>query len=331
MLGGAPEWTDGRSDEYPASRFLVGVGTGPDLDAARNAARAEVSRIFESRIEDAVLDTRQEMTRRDSETGLVSKVVEKVVVETRLETEGEYEGLRIAETWRDPDTQSHYALAVLEKTRAHRSFAERAAERERETAGYLAQAHEAGTHLAEARALVQALRASAERDGLAARAGVVGPALPASDPGTSAVREALDRSLAGVRFDVVARDVRLADGAEGDTLPRLRDRLTQELADMGFQIREGRAAVGNAEANRVVCRVGLAPVERGGSDWSHYRWDGSCEVLEPGAGVLVSSADSGYESHPVAATARTKARDAAERRLVLALRENLRSYLYSEP
>ena len=48
---GRPDWTEsGKSNEYPASRYLTGIGTAADLGTAKDRARANLAKIFSVKI-----------------------------------------------------------------------------------------------------------------------------------------------------------------------------------------------------------------------------------------------------------------------------------------
>jgi hypothetical protein len=330
--GSGPEWLDGSAEAYPNDLYLVGVGSGPGLDAARDRARAEIARSFEVHIEDEVLD-RTASTSSPEGSSSARTVVEQIAIETRTTTEVELEGVRIAGLWTDPASQQAYALAVLERRSAGRAFLDEVERRDAEAEGHLAAARVEVDSLARVRALVRAVRASQARDVFAARARVVGASANASDERSRTAE--LERELLGaisdVRFAVRAREVYLPGGQYRGELAGLRSGIADRLTGMGFRVEEGRGGAGKARTPtaRVHCNLGLEPVERGNPDWKHFQWDGSCEV-EGSSGVLVSAARSGSESHPNRWTARVKALERGEGALTAAVERDLRAYVYSE-
>jgi hypothetical protein len=322
---GRPDWIDGSAAAYPRERYLIGVGEGESLDAARDRARAEIARIFDVHIEDAVVDRSEEVAVMEGARRR-SSIVERIAVETRTSTRAELEGVEIAETWQDSASQRVYALAVLDARRAHRRLLEQAAARDADVVDLVADAEGAGGALGEVRARVAAARASRERDALLVRARVVGPVDRATlegAPGTAALERGLEAALARTGFELRARETG-APGA-GD-LPGLRDALAARLTRMGFRAADPALA---PAALRVHCRLALQRVERGGAGWWHYRWEGACDVADA-SGVAISAADAGSESHPVDATALAKARARAEQALAEAVERELQRYLYGE-
>jgi len=329
--GGGPEWLDGSADAYPRDRYLIGVGSGPEIDAARDRARAEIARSFEVHVEDEVRD-RIESTTDPARAPAARVVVEQITIETRTTTEADLEGVRIAELWTDPGTQQAWALAVLDRQSAGRAFRIEMAALDAEVERRLGDARAEEAPLARVRALVRAVRASQAWDVLAARARVVGsPTGPSEGEGrTAQVEGELLRAVSQVRFSVRAREVYLPSGQYRGELTGLRSGIADRLTEMGFHVEEsrGRATHASEQTVRVRCNLGLEPVERGNPDWKHFRWDGSCEVAES-SGVLASAAESGSESHPNRWTARVKALERGEGVLIGAVEHDIRAYVYA--
>ncbi len=71
----APEWLEGRHEGFPEDRWVVSVGAGPNDTEAAAQAREKIT----------------------------------------LDTQGESEGIGIAETWTDTTSGTHWAMAVLDR------------------------------------------------------------------------------------------------------------------------------------------------------------------------------------------------------------------------
>jgi hypothetical protein len=258
--GGGPEWLDGSPEAYPRDRYLVGVGSGTDLDAARDRARAEIARSLEVHVEDEVLD-RTESTSLAEGDPSVRTVVEQVSIETRTTTEADLEGVRIAELWSDPATQQVYALAVLDRESAGRVLLLEMAECDTEVEGHLADARVEVDSLTRVRALVQAVRTSRERDVFASRARVVVAREAVSDERgrTAELERELLRAISDVRFAVRAREVYLPGGQYRGELTGLRSGIADRLTGMGFRVEEGRGRAAGALQSRARARRARQP------------------------------------------------------------------------
>lgn len=112
-----PGWLDGDDLEWPRHRYVLGVGVADEPASAKDRARAEIARVFKSRVvartasfEAEASETRQGKTTR---TAAVS-----ASDDTRTFTERELVGVEIAATWQDPASRQFHALAVLDRPKA---------------------------------------------------------------------------------------------------------------------------------------------------------------------------------------------------------------------
>ena len=120
FAGKAPEWTNGSSAKYSEKIYLIGVGVGDTLDAARSSARAEIAKIFRSRIVQLGQETRSE---RNSQNGSSSQFAmqQDTALSTSVSTDELLQGVEIAETWLNDKQQTYYALAVLNKKKTQQA------------------------------------------------------------------------------------------------------------------------------------------------------------------------------------------------------------------
>jgi hypothetical protein len=114
---GKPDWISGESLEWPRQLYLTGVGVGDDRATAQDRARAEVSRIFKTRVV-ATTSAFAAETSRASGDALESASTRATSDDTRTVTERDLVGVEIAATWQDPASRQVYALAVLERRQA---------------------------------------------------------------------------------------------------------------------------------------------------------------------------------------------------------------------
>ena len=287
-----PDWLGGSSPRYPTSRFTTGVGAAASPSQAAEEAAASVAR----------------------------------------QLDGESEGTRVAETWRDPSTQLHWALAVLDRPAAVERLASglaevqqglRAALRNAETAP----AAEALTPLA------RALDSLAERDGLRARIVLLG-GTPAPDDATAAgeaarLRERLAELKSALRIEVDAFEIDPRSGEPGDRLDEARRALTKRVLDLGFAVETGEAAWGNqelwlrVEAKVSVDRLKLLPTDT----LVAVRWTSALEIADlSGTGdVIALETDEGRATHLNETEARRLAESDARESAAAALEAWLRA------
>lgn len=319
-----PDWVDGPPAAWPADRFVTASASGDGAESARGNARAELARVFHSRVASEVRD-RSEATRvsRDGEAPR-STVVEKLSIDTRVESEGEFEGVRVPELWRDPQAELWYALAVADKAELRRALDAELAETARRIQGHLTRARTAATPLGRARALLDAVRVARARAVLAGRARVAGAPPDDFRPTAAEIDRQLDAVLWDTRFQVVARELDPTTGAPRAELPRLREVFEERLTGIGFRL----AGVGE-DANLVLtARMTLQEVPRG-FDGHFVRWEGAYELAgaPPDAAVLFSSQGSGGESYSTLEIARTRALARGASRLADDLRGQIARYL----
>ena len=318
--GGRPEWVDGPPSAYPDATHVTGTASGSTADAARANARAALSRVFLSRVESEVRDETSSEIRDSREVS----AVERLSIETRVSTEGSFEGVKIAETWQSRDGTWH-ALAVLDKASMRRTLQARIDEATRRMRGHLDRSAAAPTALGRSKFLIESLRAGRARDALVARGRVVGRRPDDHRPTTAAVESDLESSLAGTRFEVRAVEVDAATDAEIGTLPKLRERLEERLTSMGFQT----VAPGRSDANVwLTCRMSLEELDRGFKG-HFFRWQGAWEVTgePPHGSVVLASQDSGGESHTTKSVARSRALAKGAQKLATDLEAQISRYL----
>ena len=330
FASGRPDWVAGPSAAYPDTAYVIGAAAGSDIDSARSNARAELSRIFHSRVESEVRDSTSATTISDGRGRHSSRVeiVEKLEIDTRVSTEGSFEGVRVVETWRDPSGAWH-ALAALDKQAMRQSLRVELEAAAARVHGHVEQSDRAPTALGRAKALIEALRASREADVILARARVVGRPPGRLQPSTTDIERDLDSVLGNARFQVRALEVDADTGRVSGSLPKLREQLEKRITGIGFQV----VADGQEDANVwVTCRMSLAEIPRD-FEGHFFRGEGAYELTgEPPHGpVVLASQASGGESYSTRALARTRALTKGAQKLAGELEGQISRYLRERP
>jgi hypothetical protein len=112
-----PDWTSGESTEFPRHLYVLGVGSADDRPTAEERARAEVARVFKTRV---VATTSAFASETSRAAGGPAETVSNRATsdETRTSTDKDLVGVEIAATWQDPATRQVYALATLDRRQA---------------------------------------------------------------------------------------------------------------------------------------------------------------------------------------------------------------------
>jgi hypothetical protein len=223
-----PDWVGGESATYPASRYLLGRGQGDSQQVAADRARAELAKIFRVVITDETVDT-QSVT-----TVVKDKKLQRErhgeAIRTVVTTADEVlEGIEIAKQWQDPQTQSHYALAILSRARTAQILRQRIAEQDQLTEQHVAQARDSDDKLANAGAIARALQAQRERSALQQQLAIVE---------TSTLNVSPNRSVGALQMQLedMLRQTRIAARIGEDPVGGLQKTLAGALAQSGFAV-----------------------------------------------------------------------------------------------
>jgi hypothetical protein len=117
LRDGRPDWVSGEALEWPRHKYVLGVGVADDRATAEDRARAEISRVFVTRVV-ATSSAYAAETGRTA-AGVTTTAQERSVSDdTRSSTEKDLVGVEIAAVWQDPATRQVYALATLDRRQA---------------------------------------------------------------------------------------------------------------------------------------------------------------------------------------------------------------------
>jgi len=108
-----PEWLDGKSAEYPAARYLIGLGQGDSAGLARDRARADLAKVFQVRVDEQLSDRTTAGRTGSGEQTAESHIERQLIVHT----DQVLSGITVSAVWRD-DSGRHHALAVYDRLRA---------------------------------------------------------------------------------------------------------------------------------------------------------------------------------------------------------------------
>jgi hypothetical protein len=265
LRDGKPDWISGDSLDYPRHMVLSGVGSADDRATAEDRARAELARIFSTRVVSTTSSYAEE-TSRSAGGRSDSARVNAVSDATASSADKVLEGVVISATWQDPATHVVYALATLDRRQA-RARLEAGLEAIEAKLRPLAREVKAEDRMAAARAALRYRALAKRRDPVVADLRVVTGDAVAAAPENPDVAKALGRL-------VVVVDARQAPGPLGVAV-------TRALLASGIS---ARPLADDAPAD-VEARVEATTENLGLKDgWTWARCEATVTVTERGTG-----------------------------------------------
>jgi hypothetical protein len=322
----APDWVNGSSEKYSEKVYLIGLGVGDTLDGARSSARAEIAKVFKSRIVQLGKETRSE---RNSQKGSSSQFAmrQDTALSTSVSTDELLQGVEIAETWRNDKSKTYYALAVLNKQKTRQALMQQITDQEEIIAGRLSRAKRAVSALDKLRALNSGLEAMNRKDELIARKRVLDPVVVA-DISTGTTRADIEQQ----RADVVEK-IRFV--LQTDDTPNLAARLTAKITSMGFTTVPEVADPKTGDIIQLIVRAktSINLVDRNNPHWKFYGWQGTVSIVDAAdlKRVIASAVREGQASHVTANAAKAKAVSEVVRAVADAAEHEIANYLFGKP
>ncbi len=247
-----PDWLAGSSTRFPEDRFVVGVAANANAEASVKLAFASVS----------------EQTKGESErTG----------------------GTRVEETWFDAESNTHWALAVLDRQPVLDQAAQELSAIDTQIAGALANVNAEAPEDA-LRALAAATSRIPDRDMLRARIVNLGGTPTRDDASAVAQAQQIARAFADVkrqlRIEVSSFEMNAKTGETGDPLAENRRALAQRVLALGFTPDTADVAWGSdpiwlrVESKVAIERLFLHPNDK----LVAVHWDAALEITNVAGG-----------------------------------------------
>ncbi len=223
---GPPDWTVGKSTDYPAESWLLGVGVDRDRGRAEDRARAEIAKVFQVEIQ--ALE-RSEESHRLSQVGrmLSSEYAQVVTAELITKSSRVLAGTVIAEVWQNPRSGEYHALAVLDRLRVALGLRGELQGLDERMGELVARAEQTASTPRRLGLYLQALRLVDQRQGIAADLRIVEPSGFVADPPYAGhdIASRVDRTAAAVRIGLYLRE---------GTPAVVQGALVRALADIGI-------------------------------------------------------------------------------------------------
>lgn len=255
-----PDWVDGPSGRYPRERYLVGVGIGDDRATSEDRARGEISKIFSTQVSVKTDLTESEANLKDG-SGEKSSFSQSISQNVQTVSKKVLEGVELVENWRDPTAAQHYALAVLEKSKAIRVIEDKLDEIDKLAGEWKGSLESSTEKLPRVKAAMKLLAVLKARDGLNSDlrvlAGGAGRALSFNE---GEIRQQAGKALA--ELDVVV-------DMSGGRSDQVETGIVKGLGGFGIQSKAG----GPADPSDIFVegKVETKPMEGDGTPWKWAR------------------------------------------------------------
>ena len=321
-----PDWVTGtRAAVYPDEQFLIGVGQSDSKPVAEERAYAAVSRIFKAEVTSQAKDWESYLTLEkrgnvQSERRLTLDSV------TKVSTDKVLEDVKIAETWRDPKTGIHSALAVMNRAAAQTSFRSKIGELDETIGRDVKDARVAADKYLKVRGLRRAIRTLIARDTYNGDLRVV----------TGGRGVAADYSVAGLTGELeklLNESIVVAVEVKGDQAEAVRQAVMEGLAREGLPVTARNASGEGAAADLLVRgEARLWPADLPDPRFRYVRWCADFVILNQGdQRVLGSVARSGREGHLNIPEATGRALKSLQQDVSSALAKSLAEHIFGDP
>jgi len=319
--GKRPDWVDGDSIQYPSSRYLTGVGYAPDRTSAENRARAEIAKIFYSKIDSRTrsyqeyLQTTSKGKPRTEETFSIDEI-------TKVSTQKVLSGVRILKVYQERGPESlFYALAVLDRDQSATILSDKIQELDQDIKGLLIRAQGEEGMLAKVKSLKQSIQKHILREAYDAELRIV------SRPGTGISAPIHFTEIKSRLESILLRDFFIGVSVTGSRAGEIQEALVQGLNQQGFSISEdlGRASV------LVRGAVDIEALDRGTPEWKYVQWRAHFDMVDSKGGAVFGSVNkTGREGHLSLQQAENREVRKLRKALTTEITEKMRRYIYSQ-
>jgi len=318
--GERPDWVDGDSIQYPSSQYLIGVGYGPDRKSAEDKARAEIAKIFFSKI-DSQTSSYQEYLQTTSRGE--SRVEETLTIDdiTKVSTQKVLSGVRISNVYQETGPKPlFYALAVLDRDQSATILSDKIQQLDQDIKGLLVRAEDQEDTLSKIKFLKQSIRRHVLREAYDAELRIVSRSGTGISPSTSFTE------IKGRLESILLRDFFIGISVAGTRADEIQEALVQGLNQQGFSISEdiGRANV------LVRGTVEIKALDRGTPEWKYVQWRANFDMVDKkGDSVFGSVSKTGREGHLNLQQAENRAVQKIRKALTTEISGEMRRYIFS--
>ena len=319
--GKRPDWVDGDSIQYPSSQYLTGVGYAPDRKSAEDKARAEISKIFFSKI-DSRTRSYQEYLQTSSRGKSGIKETFNIEEVTRVSTQKVLSGVRISNVYQDTGPGSlFYALAVLDRYQSATILRDRIRELDQDIEGLLIRVKGEEDMLATIKYLKQSIQKHILREACDAELRIV------SRSGTGISPPIHFTEIKSRLESILLRDFFICVSVTGSRANEIQEALIQGLNQQGFSISE------DLTKAHVLVRgtVEIKPLDRGTPEWKYVEWRTHFDMVDRKGGAVFGSVNkAGREGHLSLYQAENRAVRKIRKALTTKITQEMKRYIFSQ-
>jgi len=319
----APLWIQGASPDYPAERYLTGVGQAESKTVAGERAYGAVAKIFKAEITARSQDWESYlMLEKRGQTNTERHLTLDQI--TKVSTDKVIENVKLLDSWIDPKTGQHYALAGMDRAQAGAALADRMTELDQTVETELAEAHQTQDKLAKVRNLRRAAKNLVLREALNADLRVI----RASGQGNPPPHRVADLTSELEQF--MAEHLLVAVEVSGDQADVTRRAVTEGLLREGLPVISQNGEGASPEL-LVKGAVQLWDVSIPDPRFRYARWCSDFVIIEPGTQRIVGAVSiGGREGHLTPSEAMSRAVRVMQQELTAHLAKTLAGYVYGD-
>ncbi|MDQ6732692.1 MAG: LPP20 family lipoprotein [Nitrospirota bacterium] len=319
----APSWIQGASPEYPAERYLTGVGQAESTTVAGERAYGAVAKIFKAEITAQSQDWESYLVlEKRGQTNTERHLTLDQI--TKVSTDKVIENVKVLDTWVDPKTGQHYALAGMDRGQAGAALLEHMNELDQAVETELTEAHQTQDKLAKVRNLRRAAKNLVLREAYNADLRVI----RASGQGNPPAHRVADLTSELEQF--MAEHLLVAVEVSGDQAGVTRRAVTEGLLREGLPVISQNGG-GTSPELLVKGAVQLWDVSIPDPRFRYARWCSDFVITEVATQRIVGAVSlGGREGHLTPSEAMSRAVRVMQQELTSHLAKTLAGYVYGD-
>lgn len=316
--GRRPDWVDGSSSHFPYTRYITGVGYGPDRQSAEDKARAEIAKIFYSDIQSSNR-TYQSILENNINGKSTSAENINFTEITRVSTRVIFSGSKIAHVWRDRGARPEFfALAVLDRNLSRVMLKSKISELDENIHRFLSAAGRQRDKLSQVRLLQAGIREHALRQAYNTELRIV-------DPVAKGIPPPINITDIKTRLNnILLKDFFIGLSVDGPGADEVGQAIVEALNRRGFAVCE------EIEKASILARgmIEIDALPRNATGWIFVRWRAFFDLIDRDGGAIFSSVQkSGKTGHLTLNHAENRAVGYMRQVLAAEISENLSRYI----